>query len=293
MHAHDNEQIANSPDVTATEKQRRQILVVDDDDSYREMLARNLRNVSFAVEGFDDGQQALDRVRNGIAPNLILLDWKMSDMNGVDVLHHLHEVRSRTPVLILTAHSDQIYEEAALQMGALDFIPKHRSFAILLRRIELVLSGAKASASTVGHQPARQSLCLGPLELHFDVNRALWKGRRVDLSLTEFHVVHRLAASPGLDVSYREIHNLVRGEGFLAKQGAEGYRVNARSTMKRIRQKFRMVDGDCHPIETYTGFGYSWRDQEAVSTHYRGLPIDEQSLRRNTADTAQPQGAQV
>jgi two-component system, OmpR family, response regulator ChvI len=265
MHAHGNERVANSPKVAANEKERGRILVIDDDASFRELLARNLNNASFAVEGFDDGQQALDRLRNGVAPNLILLDWKMSGMNGVDVLHHLREVRSVAPVLVLTAHSDPIYEEAALQMGALDFVPKHRCFAILLRRIELVLSGVKASASTAGSQPRGQSLCVGPLELHFDVNRALWNGRRVDLSLSEFYVVRRLAASPGHDVSYREIHDLTRGEGFLGKQGAEGYRVSARSAMKRIRQKFRMVDGNCNPIETYTGFGYSWRDQARLA----------------------------
>jgi two-component system response regulator ChvI len=264
MHAYFNEEVANSPTPAIADKQRGRILVVDDDASFRELLARNLRHDGFAVEGFDDGQPALDRLRNGVAPQLILLDWKLSIINGVDVLHDVREA-CVTPVLILTAHGDQICELAALQMGARDFVAKDRSFTILLSRIELVLSGAKGMASAEGRQPRRQALCLGALELDFDLNRALWRGRPIDLSLAEFHIVHRLAASPGLDVSYREIHDLVRGEGFLGKQRAEDYRGSARSAMKRIRQKFRMVDGDCNPIETYTGFGYCWRDQYGLA----------------------------
>jgi two-component system, OmpR family, response regulator ChvI len=258
-------QEASQMEQSRIEKPRARILVVDDDPLFRESLARNLAHVNFAVEEAGDGQQALDRLRNGNPPDLILLDWKMPGMNGIEVLHHLREARIVVPVLFLTVLNDQIYEEAALQVGAIDFVEKHRAFTILLKRIELILAGAKASSASDTGQPQGQSLRLGPLELRFDINRALWKSQRVDLSLTEFHVVSRLAASPGLDVSYRELYDVVKGEGFLAGQGTEGYRGNVRSTIKRIRQKFRVVDTDFHHIETYTGFGYRWRDQDQLA----------------------------
>ena len=68
------------------------------------------------------------------------------------------------------------------------------------------------------------------------------------------------AGRAGRDVSYREIYDLVRGEGFRAGSGEQGYRANVRALIKRIRQKFRDVDPTFDLIENYPGFGYRWRD---------------------------------
>jgi two-component system response regulator ChvI len=241
-----------------SEKQRARILIVDDDPLFRESIAGNLVDAGFDIEEAGDGRQSLERLHSERLPDLILLDWKMPGMNGIEVLHRLREARIRIPVLLLTILQDQIYEEAALQVGAADFVEKHRSFAILLKRIELILAGAKVPVLVGVDQLQGQSTRCGHLELRFDINRALWKAQRVDLSLTEFQVVNQLVSSLGLDVSYRDIYDRVKGEGFVAGQGPEGYRCNVRSVIKRIRQKFRLVDGDFKQIETYTGFGYRW-----------------------------------
>jgi len=63
---------------------------------------------------------------------------------------------------------------------------------------------------------------------------------------------------PKRDFSYREIYDLVRGEGFVAGWGEEGYRVNVRSFIKRIRQKFRSIDDNFDCIKNYSGYGYYW-----------------------------------
>lgn len=68
-----------------------------------------------------------------------------------------------------------------------------------------------------------------------------------------------LAEREGKDVSYREIYNAVKGEGFIAGAGMEGYRANVRALVKRIRQKFKDVDPDFTALENYPGFGYRWR----------------------------------
>ena len=86
--------------------------------------------------------------------------------------------------------------------------------------------------------------------------------KRVDLTLTEFQIVRLLANSADTDVSYRQIYDLVRGKDFIAGYGEEGYRVNVRSFIKRIRQKFRDVDDSIDCIENYPGFGYRWVDAD-------------------------------
>jgi two-component system response regulator ChvI len=99
---------------------------------------------------------------------------------------------------------------------------------------------------------------LGRLELRFDINRAAWGGTTLDLTLTEFKIVALLASRTGEDVGYREIYDLVHGKDFVAGYGAEGYRANVRTFIKRIRKKFRDIDSDFDQIHNYAGYGYRW-----------------------------------
>src|SRR5687768_16768756 len=119
------------------------ILVVDDDSLLRESLEQNLVDAGFSVTGFSAGAPMLEFIGSGKSADLILLDWKMPQMNGIEVLKRLRETTSEIPVIFLTVLSDQIYEEAALLGGAVDFVEKSRSFSILLKRVELILEGTK------------------------------------------------------------------------------------------------------------------------------------------------------
>jgi two-component system, OmpR family, response regulator ChvI len=240
---------------------RRRVYVVDDDALFRESLERNLADAGFAVTGFSEGARALEHIGLHGAPALIVLDWRMPGMTGIEMLRRLRETNETTPVIFLTALSDQIYEEAALIGGAVDFVEKTRSFSILLRRIELALGTGRSDTTPSpvrGEAPAASSTSIGPLELAIETARAQWKGAPVDLTLSEFNIVRYLAERAGQDVRYREIYDLVRGKGFVAGTGMDGYRANVRTFIKRIRQKFREVDPEFDAIENYAGFGYRW-----------------------------------
>lgn len=117
------------------------VLIVDDDALLRESLEQNLIDSGFVVSGFSNGQDALDHFNGAASSDLILLDWKMPEMNGIEVLKHLRARKIDVPVVFLTVLSDQIYEEAALLGGAVDFVEKSRSFAILRRRSNLSSTG--------------------------------------------------------------------------------------------------------------------------------------------------------
>jgi two-component system, OmpR family, response regulator ChvI len=129
-----------------------------------------------------------------------------------------------------------------------------------VKRLNLITEGTRplplpeASAS----RPAGEVIRLGPLELRFDINRAAWGTNTLDLTLTEFKIVALLALRTGEDVGYREIYDLVHGKDFVAGYGAEGYRANVRTFIKRIRKKFRDLDPEFDQIHNYAGFGYRW-----------------------------------
>ncbi len=233
------------------------VALVDDDDLFRESLSLNLADEGYEVVTFDRGEPALDFFANGGSVDIVLLDWRMPKMDGIDVLRQMRARGIDLPVIFLTVLSDQIYEEAALAGGALDFVEKSRSLSILLKRMRLIVDGSKGAPED-SSEPSQPVHTLGNLELRLDNSRALWKGKRIDLTLTEFNIVKLMATRPEEDVSYREIYDLVHGKGFLAGYGPSGYRANVRAFIKRIRQKFRVVDAEFDCIENYPGFGYRW-----------------------------------
>jgi two-component system response regulator ChvI len=232
------------------------IVLVDDDDSFRESLGLNLLDEGFAVTSFSGGAAALKHFADGGSADAILLDWRMPGMNGLEVLRRLRDSGKSTPVIFLTVLSDDIYEEAALAGGAVDFIDKSRRLSILVKRLNLICDGMRATPEA--ERQNGETLTLGELELRFDINRACWRKRELELTLTEFKIVSLLALRPGEDVGYREIYDLVHGKDFVAGYGSDGFRANVRTFIKRIRKKFRDVDGEFDHIHNYAGFGYRW-----------------------------------
>jgi two-component system response regulator ChvI len=238
---------------------RGHILIVDDDALFGESVSTNLIEAGFSADTFTDGHSVLRYLAEESA-NIILLDWKMPGMTGIEVLQRLRTNGVTIPVIFLTVLSDQIFEEAGLVGGAVDFVEKARSFSILLRRIELILSGNKISRQTPGLPDNGDFSRHGHLSLRHDCRRALWRSIPVELTLTEFDIVSTLSEQPGADISYRKLYDIVHGEGFAAGDGEIGYRTNVRAFIKRIRQKFRDVDPAFSQIKNYPGFGYRWLD---------------------------------
>ncbi len=236
------------------------VALVDDDELFRESLGLNLGDEGFEVVSFERGQPALEWFRQGGTVDIVLLDWRMPKMDGLEVLREMRSAGIDTPVIFLTVLSDQIYEEAALAGGAVDFVEKSRSLPILLKRIQIILDGRKGDVVADPVERETGTVRFGELELRLDGSRAFWKGVRVDLTLTEFNIVRVLSGKAGQDVSYRDIYDLVHGKGFMAGYGPAGYRANVRAFIKRIRQKFRAVDDGFDMIFNYPGFGYRWSD---------------------------------
>jgi two-component system, OmpR family, response regulator ChvI len=232
------------------------VLLIDDDDLFRESLGLNLIDEGYEVTSFDSGAEALAFLDNGGSADVILLDWRMPQLTGLEMLRRLRARDIVIPVIFLTALSDDIYEEAALAGGAVDFIDKSRRLPILLKRLQLITDATRPFGDTEPRPADR--LVLGALELRFDINRAAWAGKTLDLTLTEFKILGLLAEKAGQDVGYREIYDLVHGKNFVAGHGTEGYRANVRTFIKRIRKKFRDCDPDFDHIQNYAGFGYRW-----------------------------------
>lgn len=248
--------MTTSPDPSAA----RRLVVVDDDRLFLAAFAANLRAGGYDPVCFDDPAAALASLQADGDACACVLDLDMPGLDGLSFLRALKAAEVALPVVFVTSHSAPIFEEQALRDGAVEFIDKARGPTIILQRLDLVTRPRAAAAAAAA--AAAQDVVCGRLRLRGAARRAMWDGAEVPLSRTEFDVVHRLASAAGSDVAYRQIYDVVKGEGFLAGQGEDGYRANVRAMIKRIRGKFEAIDPDFDALGTYPGFGYRWRADE-------------------------------
>lgn len=241
------------PSKETENKVKGRVLVVDDDDLFRESLGLNLVEEGYEVATAEGGEAALAELSKPEEIHAVLLDLRMPGLNGLSALKLMRARGHTMPVLFLTALTNSVYEETALALGAVDFICKSRSLSVIVKRLSLIADSRKR-ATTAGTELIRR----GKLELRPLLGRAFLDNKRVELTLTEFTILQTLAETPKRDLSYREIYDLVHGEGFVAGWGEEGYRVNVRSIIKRIRHALRAIDDKFDSIKVQPGCGYYW-----------------------------------
>ena len=90
------------------------------------------------------------------------------------------------------------------------------------------------------------------------VSQAFWDLIELNLTVGEFNIVRLLVSSAGNHATYRAIQDCMHDVGFIVGRGEHGYRINVRSSIKRIRNKFRLIDPEFAEIENYPSFGYRW-----------------------------------
>jgi two-component system response regulator ChvI len=241
------------------------IILVEDDEDYREIVASELSWHGFAVSSFADGASLLGSLVITADADVIVLDWRLPNISGIDLLPQLRQRGVNLPVVFLTSHPQPANEKLAFERGALDFVDKTRGVEILARRLRLVAD--KPAATPHAEKPVvRGKLVLSP-----SAGRAYWNEVDVGLTVSEYDIVHFLASNVGKYETYRAIYDVQYYEGFVAGQGDQGYRTNVRSSIKRIRRKFCEVDSTFSEIQNSQSRGYRWRGLTMMTEP--GMPL--------------------
>jgi two-component system, OmpR family, response regulator ChvI len=225
------------------------VVLVDDDDHYREVLSADLVDRGFSVSSFADGPSFLEAMSNGTEAQVVLLNWVLPEMSGFELLDALRARGIGLPVVFLTGYSLVERELQALARGAIDFVDKARGIEVLVHRLRVILEGQRQMPEIERH---------GELALHISTARALWRGQDVGLTIMEYKIV-TLLVSGGLH-SYRAIYDTMRQPGFVAGSDKHGHHTNVRAIVKRIRRKFVAVDPDFSKIMNVQKVGYRWLD---------------------------------
>jgi two-component system KDP operon response regulator KdpE len=231
------------------------VLVIEDDDSTRTALARDLIARGFRVDVAADGQTALSRW-DGRRPDAVLLDLGLPDLEGLSILRRIRR-DGQTPVLVISARDAETTKVEALEVGADDYVTKPFGMAELHARLRAVLRRAAGPAADASGRVRAGALLLDSLRHEVTVG-----GTRVDLTPREFEVLRLFLAHPGRLVTRGRLLRAVWGEAY---SGEDHY---VHVFVSQVRRKLAAADptGELRDlITTEPGVGYRVRELEPES----------------------------
>src|SRR5579862_3442028 len=196
----------NEPETPPENTEAVRVFLVDDEDNYREAVSAELSDMGFFVAGFSEGPALIKFLDDGNATDVIVLDWRLRESTGLEILAQLRRRGINIPVVFLTGVATTEHERAAFDSGAVDFVDKTRGVQILARRIRLIADSKRALTTT---HLSTDDLTCGDLVVRPSTSRAFWKGTDVGLTVTEFNIVHRLASKAGEFLTYRIVYDCV------------------------------------------------------------------------------------
>ncbi|MFN8639975.1 MAG: response regulator transcription factor [Dehalococcoidia bacterium] len=220
------------------------ILVVDDEPRYRTLLDLNLKRRGHRAVMAHDGLTGLNLLER-YQPRLVLMDLDLPDMDGFEVCARIRELSS-VPVIILTARGQEADKLRAFASGADDYVTKPFSADELLARIDAVLRRGLAQRN----EPESETLEAGDIQIEPLVRRTTVCGRDIELTRTEFQLLHSLVANAGRVMVQEELLRRVWGPGY------ESDAALLHTTVARLRRKLEADPAAPRYIHTRRGIGY-------------------------------------
>jgi len=226
----------------------RRIALVEDDPTIRQNYTDALTRAGYDVSAFADRTSASKSLSTRL-PELAIIDIGLgADIDGGFALcRELRSASERLPIIFLSARDSDFDIVSGLRLGADDYLTKDVSLPHLLARIAALFRRVDVASTPA---VAAEVLHRGPLAIDPARMTATWNGAPVDLTVTEFWMVHSLARHPG---HVKDRSQLMRDAEMVVDDGT------ITSHVKRIRRKFMAVDPAFDAIETIYGMGYRWK----------------------------------
>ncbi|MDF4203135.1 response regulator transcription factor [Maribacter sp. SA7] len=228
----------------------KRILIIEDDPEIIKLLELHLSDVSYETTMAMDGNEGLQlALENDF--ELILLDLTLPSLDGVEVCRKLRATKN-TPVIMLTAKSEEIDRVLGLEIGADDYMTKPFSIRELLARIKAVLR----RTNKVEKQQEDTSIILAEgLKIDIDKRKVVLGDYKIELSPKEFELLVLMASNPGRNYTRTELLNIIWGYNF------EGYEHTVNSHINRLRAKIESDMANPNYILTTWGVGYKFNEE--------------------------------
>jgi len=223
------------------------VLLVEDETELARVVIRELEGAGYTVRHAADGPSAVREVADS-TPDLIVLDWMLPGFDGLEVLRRVRQA-SALPVLMLTARAEETDRVIGLEVGADDYLTKPFGSRELVARVRALLRRHERLQEILAadRTEGTATLSLGPLDVDPSAHLARLDGEPLELTRTEFGLLHLLLRNKGRAFSRAYLHDAVWGE-----PAVEGDR-SVDNAILRLRKKLGDL-GDT--IETVWGVGY-------------------------------------
>jgi two-component system response regulator MprA len=223
------------------------VLVIDDEENIIDLITLGLKYEGFEVEAAGEGEEGIAAAQR-TNPIIIILDWILPDMNGLEVCRRLREnpTTKDIPILMLTAKKEVDSRVEGLNTGADDYLTKPFNFEELVARIRAILRRLNQSTT----EEKSQVLQVSDLQLNTATHEVTRAGRQIDLTLTEYNLLQLFMSHPGQVLDRQTILNQVWGYDFLGETNIiEVY-------IRYLREKIEDSPSTPRFIQTIRGVGY-------------------------------------
>lgn len=226
------------------------ILLVEDALDLAEVIARDLRAEGYEVLHAADGLAAL-QLHAKHEPALVILDWMLPKLDGLEVLRQIRQ-SAPTPVLMLTARTEEMDRVVGLEVGADDYLTKPFGMRELIARVHALLRRIERvqAIREADREPEREVLRYAGLTLDPQGYQALMEGASLELTRTEFDLLHLLLRNPGRVFSRNYLLDTVWEQNYIAGDRSVD------NAILRLRKKLGPLG---EAIETVWGVGYRLR----------------------------------
>lgn len=228
-------------------KNKYKILLVEDEANIRNLIATMLEASGYQAILAASGSVA-KALYTSYLPDLIILDLGLPDMDGMNLLDYIRK-DSLTPIIVLSARTDEKDKVTALDKGANDYVTKPFGSAELLARVRSSLRNNRFS-SAEGRLPGGK-FTIRELEINYDARQVFIGGNEIKLTQTEYNIVAFLSENCGKMMTYTAIIKAIWG-GYVNDGSIKKLQVN----MANIRKKFGAKPGEANYIINELGVGY-------------------------------------
>jgi DNA-binding response OmpR family regulator len=232
----------------------RRLLLIEDDQELIDLLSMHLQDEGYQVTATADGEAGLHAFHDG-SFSLVILDWMLPSMSGLDVLREIRSRDVRTPVLMLTARSEEADKVLGLELGCDDYMTKPFSVRELAARIKVLRRRIERAEELARIAAGDQILDLGPLKIDHGKRKVEVRGEPVPLTVKEYDLLHTLASRPGRTFSRRQLLDLVWD------QDSDIYEHTVNSHINRLRNKVEENPNRPRLILTVWGIGYRFTEE--------------------------------
>ncbi len=229
------------------------VLVVEDDKEIVNLLEIHLNDLDCHVEKAYDGASGLEQALT-MTPDLIILDVMLPEIDGIEVCQKLRANAVTTPILMLTARSEEIDRVLGLEVGADDYLTKPFSVREFIARVKAMFRRTKMIRESMEAKNSKV-LRFGQLVIDIEMRKVTLDSQRVELSPKEFELLVVLASNPGKSYNRSRLLSLVWGYDF------EGYEHTVNSHINRLRAKIEPDMANPQYILTTWGVGYKFNEE--------------------------------